>query len=85
MGIATYTNTENHPATIRSRLIPKDGQAGTIPAPRPRKVVLPESESSGSETETETPKVTVARKKGETAEERKARKSGVKEERAVSL
>jgi hypothetical protein len=84
--IATYTNTENHPATIRSRVIPRDGQSGSasVPAPRSRKVVEEESESSGSETEMEAPKVTMARKKGETAEERRVRKAGVKEERAVS-
>jgi protein LTV1 len=83
--VATYTNTENHPATIRSRLIPRAGPDGTDPAPRSRRKVVEESESSGSETEMEEAKVTVARKKGETPEERKVRKAGVKEDRAVSL
>lgn len=41
-----------------------------------------EDDDSGSETERETPKVTVARPKGETAEDRKQRKAAVKAERA---
>lgn len=42
------------------------------------------SSGSGSETERETPRVTVARPKGEAAEERRARKAAVKAERSVS-
>jgi hypothetical protein len=52
------------------------------------KVAAAEAESSssgsGSETERETPRVTVARPKGEAAEERRARKAAVKAERSVS-
>lgn len=43
-----------------------------------------DEDDSGSETETEA-RVTVARKKGESSEERKARKAGVKADRQVSV
>jgi hypothetical protein len=43
-----------------------------------------DEDDSGSETETEA-RVTVARKKGESSEERKARKAGVKADRQVCI
>ena len=43
-----------------------------------------DEDDSGSETETEA-RVTVSRKKGESSEERKARKAGVKADRQVSI
>ena len=66
---------------------------GTVSAPRTRQdsvdavagevEVDEELESPGSETETEEPRGTVARAKGETTEERRARKAVVKAERSV--
>lgn len=44
--------------------------------------VIAESDEEAGEDE-EKPRVTIARKKGESAEEKKARKTAVKEERAV--
>ena len=58
----------------------------SVPLPRP--VVTQnasDEDDSGSETEREESRVTVARPKGETADERKARKGVVKAERSVSL
>ena len=70
---------------IRSRMIP----GPSVPAPRSftRQDEHDEDEddSSGSETEREETRVTVARPKGENAEERKTRKGAVKAERSVSF
>ncbi|EAL19573.1 hypothetical protein CNBG2020 [Cryptococcus deneoformans B-3501A] len=80
--LTTRTNTENHPALIRD----PTRKIRTVPPP-PAPPVQREEESeddSGSETEREGgPRVTVARTKGESAEERKARKAAVKAERSA--
>jgi hypothetical protein len=99
--LATYTNTENHPAVIGTRSAAEkrrraEAQAqaqlqaphASAAAPGDVRSVAEgqdeeEEEDSGSETEMDEPKVTVARPKGESAEERKARKAAVKAERAV--
>jgi protein LTV1 len=97
---ATYTNTENHPALIRSRSAAQAKQRAakqmaeesaesqiqaTVPAPKATNASQDAEEDSGSETEMEEDqRVTVARKKGESSEERKARKAAVKAERSVS-
>ncbi|ORY34721.1 Low temperature viability protein-domain-containing protein [Naematelia encephala] len=87
--LTTLTNTENHPAVIRSRT------AAQAKARAEKKSVQVEEKEdddkeedenetdSGSETEREGPRVTVARPKHETAEERKARKAAVKSERSA--
>ncbi|KAL1405070.1 Protein ltv1 [Vanrija albida] len=91
--LSTYTNTENHPGTIRirsseeqkARLLRRAEEAEKAAARAAAKAlpVEEDDEGSGSETEREyAPKVTVARPKGESAEERKARKNAVKEQRA---
>jgi protein LTV1 len=85
-----HTNTENHPAVIRSRTIQQfktGAAAATIipPATSSRRRDEEEETDSGSETEVESSKVTVARPKGETTEERRTRKAGVKAERSVCL
>lgn len=93
--IATYTNTENHPGVIglrsaaeKRRRAEARAQAqmeaeATVPLPKGHEEEDAESDS-GSETERDEPRVTVARPKGETAEEKKARKAAVKAERSVS-
>lgn len=86
---ATYTNTENHPGTIRLRSSAEakmraQRRAEAAAAAQAAAAVQREDEeddNSGSETEREA-KVTVARPKGETAADRKARKAAVKAERA---
>jgi protein LTV1 len=56
-----------------------------VPAPKATGASQDAEEDSGSETEMEEDqRVTVARKKGESSEERKARKAAVKAERSVS-
>ncbi|TXT04366.1 hypothetical protein VHUM_04133 [Vanrija humicola] len=90
--LSTYTNTENHPGTIRirsseeqkARLLRRAEEAEKAAARAAAKAlpVTEEDDDSGSETEREAPKVTVSRPKGESAEERKARKAAVKEQRA---
>lgn len=87
---ATYTNTENHPGTIRVRSSEEakmraQRRAEARAAAEAASVVQREDEEdddSGSETEREASKVTVARPKGESAADRKARKAAVKAERA---
>ena len=88
---ATYTNTENHPAVIGTRSAAEKRRRAEERA-KAAQTIEEEAEEgedddeddSGSETETEAPKVTVARAKGESKEERKARKAAVKAERSVS-
>ena len=91
---ATYSNTENHPATIRLRSAAQKKERAEAEAARhatvpPPAAKLPddgeggEDGSSGSETEREGPRITIARPKGESTEERRARKSAVKADRAV--
>jgi protein LTV1 len=95
--LATYTNTENHPAVIRSRNAAaaktRAGMVNGNPASASPVAASSthgsehdsdDSNDSGSETETETPRSTVARPKGESKEDRKARKAGIKAERSVS-
>ncbi|KIR68127.1 protein LTV1 [Cryptococcus bacillisporus CA1873] len=80
--IATRTNTENHPALIRD----PTRKIRTVPAPPPPPVQREEDseDDSGSETEREGgPRVTIARTKGESADEKKARKAAVKAERSA--
>ncbi|KAL7425169.1 Protein ltv1 [Cryptotrichosporon argae] len=94
--LTTYTNTDNHPGMIRSRSATETKRRAEARARREAEAAAAQAEAaaaapagydddddSGSETETETPRVTVARKKGESAEERKARKAGVKAERSA--
>jgi protein LTV1 len=94
---ATYTNTENHPGMIRSRSAAQtkaraeararaeaEAEAKAAAAAAAAAAAESDSSDSGSETERETPRVTVARPKGEAAEERRARKAAVKAERSVS-
>lgn len=92
---AQHTNTENHPAVIRTRTIAQARERAakaalsTVPPPAPARTStaangdVDSSDDSGSETEREEPRITVSRPKGETADDRRARKSAVKEERAV--
>ncbi|KAK4686821.1 protein LTV1, partial [Tremellales sp. Uapishka_1] len=82
--IATYTNTENHPAVIRSR------SAAATKARAERQLALEKEQEeagsdsdSGSETETEDRYKTTSRPKGETKDDRKARKGAVKAERSA--
>lgn len=88
---ATYTNTENHPGVIGLRSAAEKRRRAEARAqaeaavPPPRGQDEDEESDSGSETEREEPRVTVARPKGETAEEKKARKAAVKAERSVSI
>ncbi|CAK9784025.1 LTV-domain-containing protein [Cutaneotrichosporon oleaginosum] len=85
--LSTYTNTENHPGMIRvrnseqakERALRRAEAAAAAEAARARDGE--EEEDSGSETEREA-KVTIARPKGESAEERKARKKATKAEKA---
>ncbi|KAK8849693.1 hypothetical protein IAR55_005028 [Kwoniella newhampshirensis] len=87
--LSTYTNTENHPAVIRTRTAAQAKARAEAAARQTAAAAEADGHSedddeddSGSETEREGgPRVTVARQKGETAEERKARKAGVKAER----
>ncbi|EIW71508.1 hypothetical protein TREMEDRAFT_27740 [Tremella mesenterica DSM 1558] len=84
--ISTYTNTENHPAVIRTKRPSEMKKAAAInfssQDSHPRADHQEDDESdSGSETERETP-TTITRIKGETTQERKARKSAVKADRA---
>jgi len=94
--LATYTNTDNHPGVIGLRSAAEkrrraearaqaalDAEA-TVPLPRAQDDEEEESDS-GSDTERDEPKVTVARPKGESPEEKKARKAAVKAERSVSF
>ncbi|WRT69714.1 uncharacterized protein IL334_006704 [Kwoniella shivajii] len=85
--LSTYTNTENHPGTIRSRTAAQAkarAEAQQAVAARIEAEADSASEDeSGSETEREGPKVTVARPKGELSEEKKARKAAVKAERSA--
>ncbi|WVO17227.1 hypothetical protein L204_104919 [Cryptococcus depauperatus] len=78
--LSTYTNTENHPLLIRSKKTNKSKTIKTQSSP-----LLPsesDDDGSGSETEREGgPKAMTIRSKGETAEEKKARKATVKAER----
>ncbi|OWZ37847.1 protein LTV1 [Cryptococcus neoformans c45] len=80
--LTTRTNTENHPALIRD----PTRKIRTVPPPPPPPVQREEEseDDSGSETEREGgPKITVSRTKGESAEEKKARKAAVKAERSA--
>ncbi len=80
------TNMENHPAVIRARTAAQKIRRAQAAVPVATLVSSPQEEvdtDSGSETERETPKVTVSRPTGETGEERRARKAGVKAERSV--
>lgn len=86
---ATYTNTENIPGTIRVRSAEatreraqRRAEAAAAAAAIAEREGSGSDSDSGSATERDTPKVTVARAKGETAEQRKARKAAVKAERA---
>ncbi|ORX37700.1 Low temperature viability protein-domain-containing protein [Kockovaella imperatae] len=79
--LTTYTNTENHPAVIRSKRIAAPQPIATSIAPFPEEGS--DDEDSGSETEREEPRVTVIRPKGESAEDRRARKAAVKAERSA--
>ncbi|OCF61977.1 40S ribosomal protein S27 [Kwoniella mangroviensis CBS 10435] len=86
--LSTYTNTENHPGMIRSRNAAQmkaraERQAAAAAAAEVDGQEEGDATDSGSETERETPRVTVARPKGELAEEKKARKAAVKAERAA--
>lgn len=89
--LGTYSTLDNHPKLLDSRKPRFDPVTGQpiIPARRKGKgrnfettSTIAESEEDEDEEEFK-PKVTIARKKGESAEEKKARKSAVKEERAV--
>ena len=84
-----HTNTEHHPAVIRQKKIvdPQNRAMGaTVPLPSPATHMPDRDEEtdSGSETEQESPK-TVTRPKGESTEERRTRKAGIKAERQVAL
>ncbi|WWD20322.1 hypothetical protein CI109_104798 [Kwoniella shandongensis] len=90
--LSTYTNTENHPAVIRTRTAAQTKARAEAAARQAATATQADDNSdddeendeddSGSETEREGgPRVTVARQKGESAEERKARKAAVKSER----
>jgi protein LTV1 len=88
--IATYTNTENHPAVIRSRTAAQAKARAAAQAESEAASVASQAgdeSDSGSETETEETArfASVTRPKGESKEDRKARKAAVKAERAVSL
>ncbi|CDO73162.1 hypothetical protein BN946_scf185007.g217 [Trametes cinnabarina] len=89
--LTTYSNLENHPRLIRARnnkpvpkirLDPKTGMP-SIEEERPSKTKTkrPDSSATDEEDESRPVRVTVARKKGETPEEKKARKQAVKAER----
>ncbi|WVQ95802.1 hypothetical protein IAU59_002901 [Kwoniella sp. CBS 9459] len=94
--LTTYTNTENHPAVIRSRTAAQaKARAEALAKQQQEQENAKEAQEgedsndddddtdSGSETEREEPKVTVARQKGETTEDKKARKAAVKAERSA--
>ncbi|OCF42599.1 protein LTV1 [Kwoniella heveanensis CBS 569] len=92
--LTTYTNTENHPAMIRSRTAAQaKARAEALAKQQLQQQEEQDAEEdsddgddgtdSGSETEREAPKVTVTRQKGETTEDKKARKAAVKAERSA--
>ncbi|WVF68249.1 hypothetical protein IAT40_003014 [Kwoniella sp. CBS 6097] len=91
--LTTYTNTENHPAMIRSRTAAQaKARAEALAKQQQEQEKEGQDEESdgddngsdsGSDTEREGPKVTVARQKGETTEDKKARKAAVKAERSA--
>jgi len=85
--LSTYTNLENHPRMIRARdekHIPKiklDPRTG-LPSTEPKKDTRAEEEESESEEDEDRPvRVTIARPRDESKEEKKARKQAVKQER----
>lgn len=91
--LATYTNTENHPGVIRSRTAAEKKKQMDKLAAAEAASERAESESrrdedddsSGSETEREENyRTTTSRPKGESTDDKKARKAAVKAERAVS-
>ncbi|WVQ78926.1 40S ribosomal protein S27 [Cryptococcus sp. DSM 104549] len=90
--LSTYTNTENHPGLIRSRTAAQTkaraaaqaAAAETAAAKQAEEEAQDDEDDSGSETEREGgPRVTIARKKGESADDKKARKAAVKAERSA--
>ncbi|KAL1951247.1 hypothetical protein VTO73DRAFT_396 [Trametes versicolor] len=88
--LTTFSNLENHPRVIKARnskpvpkirLDPKTGLPSVVEDKPARK--QPQSDSSGTDDEDDSRpvRVTIARPKEETAEEKKARKQAVKAER----
>ncbi|KAI0334483.1 LTV-domain-containing protein [Cubamyces sp. BRFM 1775] len=87
--LTTYSNLENHPRLIKARsnkpvpkirLDPKTGLPSVSEEQSTKKQSLPDS-ATDEEDNTRPVRVTVARKKDETPEEKKARKQAVKAER----
>ncbi|KAI0639864.1 Low temperature viability protein-domain-containing protein [Trametes polyzona] len=90
--LTTYSNLENHPRLIKARqnkpvpkirLDPKTGLPSVVEEQGARKQRQPDSSATDDEDEDDSRpvRVTVARKKNETPEEKKARKQAVKAER----
>ncbi|KAI8981205.1 LTV-domain-containing protein [Trametes punicea] len=88
--LTTYSNLENHPRLIRARndkpvprirLNPKTGMPSIAEEESSKTRPHPDSDSSDENDEEKPVRITVARKKDETPEEKKARKQAVKAER----